>query len=574
MFSHMGNGVTVCNKLREKYGDYENIAHISTEREVTFYDDKMPEEVRKYIEDFAKYKDMQISASQPESVFSVPPFEKEKPQPEKKEVVSEQIKPVYKNENLSEGKNYRITDMHPSYGGAKHRFQSNIEAIRILKQCEEENRQALPDEQEILAKYVGWGGLSNAFDSENEEWKNEYVQLKEILTPDEYSSAQETVLTSFYTPPAVIQSVYKVIENTGLKEGNILDPGCGIGNFQGLIPESMKNVKMYGIEQDSVSGRIAKLLYPENQIDITSYENTDLPDNFFDVSVGNIPFGSYQIADKKYDRLGLYVHDYFIVKTLDKLRPGGIMAVITTKGTMDKKSSDVRKYIAQRAELLGAIRLPDNTFSKNAGTRITSNILFLQKRERVIDIEPDWIHLNEDENGLAVNSYFAEHPEMILGKMVMESSPYGMQSACKQIDGTNLEEMLSEAVNKISADIPDYEHQRDEEAESIPADPSVRNFSFTEVNVKLYYHENSRMLRVYPSDAEASRIRGMIKIRDCVRNLLKIQADDYPIEDIKKEQSKLNYLYDSFTQKYGILNSRANNLAFRSDSSYGLLCSL
>lgn len=574
MFSHMGNGVTVCNKLREKYGDYENIAHISTEREVTFYDDKMPEEVRKYIEDFAKYKDMQISASQPESVFSVPAYEKEQHQPEKQDGVSEQIKPVYKNETLSAGKNYRITDMNPSYGGAKHRFQSNIEAIRILKQCEEENRQALPEEQEILAKYVGWGGLSNAFDSENEEWKNEYAQLKEILTPDEYSSAQETVLTSFYTPPAVIQSVYKVIDNTGLKEGNILDPGCGIGNFQGLIPESMKNVKMYGIEQDSVSGRIAKLLYPENQIDITSYENTDLPDNFFDISVGNIPFGSYQIADKKYDRLGLYVYDYFIVKTLDKLRPGGIMAVITTKGTMDKKSSDVRKYIAQRAELLGAIRLPDNTFSKNAGTRITSDILFLQKRERVIDIEPDWIHLNEDENGLAVNSYFAEHPEMILGKMVIESSPYGMQSACKQIDGTNLEEMLSEAVNKISADIPDYEHQRDEEVESIPADPSVRNFSFTEVNGKLYYRENSRMIRLHPSDTAASRISGMIKIRDCVRNLLEMQADDYPIEDIKKEQSKLNYLYDSFTQKYGILNSRANNLAFRSDSSYGLLCSL
>lgn len=574
MFSHMGNGVTVCNKLREKYGDYENIAHISTEREVTFYDDKMPEEVRKYIEDFAKYKDMQISASQPESVFSVPPFEKEQHQPEKKEVVLEQKKPVYKNENLSEGKNYRITDMNPSYGGAKHRFNSNIEAVKTLKQCEEENRQALPEEQEILAKYVGWGGLSNAFDPENEEWKNEYAQLKEILTPDEYSSAQETVLTSFYTPPVIIQSVYKVIENSGLKEGNILDPGCGIGNFQGLIPERMKNVKMYGIEQDSVSGRIAMLLYPENQIDITSYENTDLPDNFFDVSVGNIPFGSYQIADKKYDRLGLYVHDYFIVKTLDKLRPGGIMAVITTKGTMDKKSSDVRKYIAQRAELLGAIRLPDNTFSKNAGTRITSDILFLQKRERVIDIEPDWIHLNEDENGLAVNSYFAEHPEMILGKMVIESSPYGMQSACKQVDGTNLEEMLSEAVNKISADIPDYEHQRDEEAESIPADPSVRNFSFTEVNGKLYYRENSRMIRLYPSDTAASRISGMIKIRDCVRNLLEMQADDYPDEDIRKEQSRLNYLYDSYTASYGILNSRANNLAFRSDSSYGLLCSL
>ena len=465
-------------------------------------------------------------------------------------------------------------DMNPSYGGAKHRFQLNIEAIRILKQCEEENRQALPEEQEILAKYVGWGGLSNAFDPENEEWKNEYAQLKEILTPDEYSSAQETVLTSFYTPPVIIQSVYKVLENAGLKEGNILDPGCGIGNFQGLIPESMKNVKMYGIEQDSVSGRIAKLLYPENQIDITSYENTDLPDNFFDVSVGNIPFGSYQIADKKYDRLGLFVHDYFIVKTLDKLRPGGIMAVITTKGTMDKKSSDVRKYRAQRAELIGAVRLPDNTFTENAGTRITSDILFLQKRERQIDIEPDWIYLNEDENGLAVNSYFTEHPEMILGEMVMESSPYGMQSACKQIDGTNLEEMLSEAVNKISADIPDYEHQRDEDAESIPADPSVRNFSFTEVNGKLYYRENSRMIRLHPSDTAASRISGMIKIRDCVRNLLEMQADDYPDEDIKKEQSRLNYLYDSYTSSYGILNSRANNLAFRSDGSYGLLCSL
>lgn len=271
--------------------------------------------------------------------FSVPPLEKEIYQPKKEEAVQEQKKSEKHLASVSgkKGENYRITDMHPSYGGAKHRFQSNIEAIRILKQCEEENRQALPEEQEILAKYVGWGGLSNAFDPENEEWKNEYAQLKEFLTPDEYSSAQETVLTSFYTPPVIIQSVYKVIENTGLKEGNILDPGCGIGNFQGLIPESMKNVKMYGIEQDSVSGRIAKLLYPENQIDITSYENTDLPDNFFDVSVGNIPFGSYQIADKKYDRLGLYVHDYFIVKTLDKLRPGGIMAVITTKGTMDKK---------------------------------------------------------------------------------------------------------------------------------------------------------------------------------------------------------------------------------------------
>lgn len=576
MFSHMGNGVTICNKLREKYGDYENIAHISTEREVTFYDDKMPEEVRKYIEDFAKYKDMQISASQPESVFSVPPLEKEVYQPKKEEAVQEQKKPEKHLASVSgkKGENYRITDMSPSYGGAKQRFKSNIEAIKILKQCEAENRQALPEEQEILAKYVGWGGLADAFDSTKENWKNEHAQLKELFTPDEYNSAQETVLTSFYTPPAVIQAVYKVIENAGLKEGNLLDPGCGIGNFQGLIPESMKKVKIYGIEQDSVSGRIARLLYPENQIDITPYENTDLPDNFFDVSVGNIPYGPYQIADKKYDRLGLYVHDYFIVKTLDKLRPGGIMAVITTKGTMDKKSSDVRKYIAQRAELIGAVRLPDNTFTGNAGTRITSDILFFQKRDRKIDIEPDWIYLNEDENSIAVNSYFAEHPEMILGEMVMESSPYGMQSACKQIEGTVLEEMLSKAVGKISAVIPDYDYQHDEEGESIPADPSVRNFSFTEINGKLYYRENSRMLRVHPSDTEANRISGMIKIRDCVRNLLKIQADDYPIEDIKKEQGNLNYIYDSYTENYGILNSRANNLAFRSDSSYGLLCSL
>lgn len=585
MFSHMGNGVSVCNKLKEKYGDYENVAHISAERKVTVYDKSMPEEIRQYIEDFAKHDDMNISASQPQSVFSLPP---EKQLPTKKQNIPQVTAPFDYHHHKTEPdkqepsflpskkktENFRITNLNPSYGSQKERFQNNIKAIQILKECEKQNRPAGPKEQEILAKYVGWGGISGAFDSANENWKSEYMQLKELLTAEEYESAMETVLTSFYTPPVVITAMYKVLENAGFTKGNILDPGCGIGNFQGLLPESMKNCVMYGVEQDYISGKIAKLLYPENHLEIKPFEKTEFSDSFFDAAVGNIPFGAYQIADKRYDKFSFYVHDYFLAKTIDKLRPGGIMALITTKGTLDKKNPKVRKYLAQRAELIGAVRLPNHTFAGNAGTKVTSDILFFQKRERMIDIEPDWIYLDKDRNDIEINSYFTANPQMILGKMEMISSQFGMESACVPDENKNLETLLFEAVSKIKAEITVYEEEKQDNYEAIPADPSVRNFSFAVDGDKIYYRENSLMKRIYPSKTAESRIRGMIDIRNCTRRIIEYQTENYPDEEIRKEQKRLNQLYDSYVSKYGRLNARANSLAFREDSSYPLLCSL
>ena len=483
---------------------------------------------------------------------------------------------IYPEIPMPERVNFRITDDNLGVGGAKEKFNNNINAIMTLKKCESENRLAMPEEQEILSKYVGWGGLQEAFDETKQNWSNEYLQLKGLLTDDEYISARESTLTAFYTPPAVIRSVYTALENMGLRQGNILDPAMGIGNFEGMLPDSLKDCKMYGVEIDSISGRIAHQLYQKNTIAIKGYEDTDLPDSFFDAAVGNVPFGQFKVADRKYDRHNFLIHDYFFAKTLDKVRPGGVIAFVTSSGTMDKKNSSVRKYIAQRAELIGAVRLPNNTFKANAGTEVTSDIIFLQKRDRLIDIEPEWVHLGIDENGFAINQYFVDNPNMILGEMVEESGPFGMQLNCKARDGANLNELLNAAVQNLDARITEYEFGGAEaaDAEYIPADPNVRNYSYTVVDGDIYYRENSVMHKVNVSKTAENRIKGMIEIRDCVRTLIEYQTEGYSNAEIKNQQLKLNTLYDKYTKKYGLINSRGNNMAFSADSGYFLLCSL
>ena len=483
---------------------------------------------------------------------------------------------LHPNIPMAERYNFDLANNEVEQVGKKERFRRNIMAIQLLKKCQEENRFATPEEQIILSKYVGWGGIPEAFDERNSAWSTEYLELSSVLTPDEYAAARESTLTAFYTPPEVSTAIYKALEQMGFQDGNLLEPSCGIGNFIGMLPKSMENAKMYGVELDTISAGIAQQLYQKSSIAAQGFEEVNVPDSFFDGVIGNVPFGDFKVADKRYDKHNFLIHDYFFAKSLDKLRPGGVMALVTSKGTMDKENSNVRKYIAQRAELLGAIRLPSDTFKGNAGTEVVSDILFLQKRDRLIDIEPDWVHLDADGNGIRMNSYFVQHPEMILGEMKMVSGRFGQEVTCEPFENADLSELLSEAVSNIHGEISEYEvaDELEEEENSIPADPEVRNFSYTVVDDKIYFRENSRMSPVEVSATAENRIKGMIGIRDCVRNLIELQTEDYPDSEIKQAQEKLNTLYDSFTKKYGLINSRANTSAFSDDSSYALLSAL
>lgn len=475
--------------------------------------------------------------------------------------------------------NFRITDDAIGIGGAKEKFRNNMAAINLLHELEIENRLATPEEQEVLSRYVGWGGLSMAFDEHNAAWAEEFKELYASLSPEEYRAAMESTLTAFYTPPVVIKAMYDALDRLGFSQGNILEPSCGTGNFFGLLPDSMQNSKLHGVEIDSLTGRIAKQLYQKANIAIEGFEKTNLPDDHFDVVLGNVPFGEIRVNDSRYNAQKFLIHDYFFAKALDKVRAGGVVMFITSKGTMDKASPEVRKYIAQRAELLGAIRLPDNTFKANAGTEVTSDILILQKRDRVMDIEPDWVHLDTDENGVTMNSYFVEHPEMVLGEIKMESTRFGtFEPVCKARKDIPLSELLSNAVQRINGEIPELDNGVDEISDeqelSVPADPNVRNFSFTLVDGRVYFRENDRMHPASVSMTAENRIKGLIQIRDCVRKLIEYQTEDYPEEMIRTEQENLNRLYDAYTAKYGLINSRGNYLAFASDESYFLLCSL
>ena len=513
---------------------------------------------------------------------------KEEPAEERNEKEPEPVVPAWEKKKKVKG-----FDLHPDVSmaerhtfnlrenevetvGKKERFRRNIMAIQLLKKCQEENRFATPEEQIVLSKYVGWGGLSEAFDENNSAWATEYLELSSVLTPEEYASARESTLTAFYTPPEVITAIYKAMEQMGFQEGNLLEPSCGIGNFIGMLPDAMQDSKIYGVELDTISAGIAQQLYQKTTIAAQGFEETNLPDSFFDGVVGNVPFGDFKVSDKRYDKHKFLIHDYFFAKSLDKLRPGGVMALVTSKGTMDKETLAVRKYIAQRAELLGAIRLPNNTFKGNAGTEVVSDILILQKRDRLIDIEPDWVHLDTDENGIKMNSYFVQHPEMILGEMKMVSGRFGMEATCVPYENADLAAQLDEAVANIHGEITEYETEEEleEEDNSIPADPTVRNFSYTVVDDKIYYRENSRMTPVEVSATAENRIKGMIDIRNSVRTLIELQTEDYPDSEIKAEQERLNRLYDTFSGKYGLINSRANTSAFSQDSSFSLLSAL
>ena len=478
---------------------------------------------------------------------------------------------------MSERHNYNFAEKEIETVGKKERFRRNIDAINVLRDCEFENRFATPEEQEILSGYVGWGGIPEAFDENNEAWADEFIELYTVLSPDEYNAARASTLTAFYTPQPVISAIYKALDNLGFKQGNILEPCCAIGNFIGMLPENMQDSKMFGIEIDTVSAGIAQQLYQKSSIMAQPFEKANLPDSFFDAVVGTVPFGDYKLNDKRYDKNNFLIHDYFFAKSLDKLRPGGVMCLVTSKGTMDKESSDVRRYLAQRADLLGAIRLPDNTFQGNAGTRVTSDILILQKRDRMVDIEPEWVQLDTDENGIRMNKYFVTHPEMILGNMVMESGRFKPESACKAFENSDLSELLDKAVANIKGEITEYsidDDLADDDEEYIPADPSVRNFSYTVYDGKIYYRENSLMREVKAGVTAENRIKGMIAIRDSVRRLIELQTNNYPDDEIKAEQNNLNMVYDSFVAKYGYLNSRANASVFTEDSSYFLICSL
>ena len=490
------------------------------------------------------------------------------------------VPPEEKTETLATDRhNFRITDDAIGIGGAKEKFRNNMAAINLLHELEIESRLATPEEQEVLSRYVGWGGLSMAFDEHNTAWAEEFKELYASLSPEEYRAAMESTLTAFYTPPVVIKAMYDALDRLGFSQGNILEPSCGTGNFFGLLPDSMQNSKLHGVEIDSLTGRIAKQLYQKANIAIEGFEKTNLPDDHFDVVLGNVPFGEIRVNDSRYNAQKFLIHDYFFAKALDKVRAGGVVMFITSKGTMDKASPEVRKYIAQRAELLGAIRLPDNTFKANAGTEVTSDILILQKRDRVMDIEPDWVHLDTDENGVTMNRYFVEHPEMVLGEIKMENTRFGtFEPVCKARKDIPLSELLSNAVQRINGEIPELDNRVDEISDeqelSVPADPNVRNFSFTLVDGKVYFRENDRMQPASVSMTAENRIKGLIQIRDCVRKLIEYQTEDYPEEMICTEQENLNRLYDAYTAKYGLINSRGNYLAFASDESYFLLCSL
>ncbi|MGN0354531.1 MAG: Eco57I restriction-modification methylase domain-containing protein, partial [Muricoprocola sp.] len=474
--------------------------------------------------------------------------------------------------------NFHITDDQLGMGTAKEKFKANILAIQTLKQCEREQRFATPEEQELLSGYVGWGGLSEAFDESKSAWADEYQELKELLTKEEYTAARASTLNAHYTQPVIIESMYQVLQNLGFEKGNILEPSMGIGNFFGMLPEQLEQSKLYGIELDSVSGRIAKLLYPEANIQIKGFEKTDYPNDFFDVVIGNVPFGSYKVNDRQYDKYNFMIHDYFLAKSIDQLRPGGVAALITTKGTMDKNSPEVRKYLAERAELLGAIRLPNTAFKANAGAEVSTDILFFQKRESITKEMPEWVSLGANQNGITMNQYFITHPEMILGTMEEVSGSYGMETACLPIPDADLATQLSRVVPLIKGNMSPVisaEEELDEITESIPADPAVRNYSFTVVDDQVYYRVNSLMNPVKLPAATAERVKGMVEIREVVRELIALQMEETASdEDIRKLQDKLNEVYDNYTAKYGVIGSNANKRAFSDDSSYCLLCSL
>ena len=546
-------------------------------------DEDQEAEIKELIDDVSKVNDsfkkstpeesvqIQLDFTDEPEVKEEPKFEFTAPTPVKKEKVRPNI--LYPEIPSSERNNFVITDDNLGVGAPLERYENNVAAIRLLKKLESEKRLATPEEQEVLSRYVGWGGLADCFDEKH----SKYLELKSLLDETEYEAARESTLTAFYTPPVVIRSMYKALENMNFKTGNILEPSCGIGNFMGMLPESLGSSKIYGIELDSISSRIAQQLYQNSSIASRGYEATDLPDSFFDCAIGNVPFGQFKVLDKRYDKHNFLIHDYFFARTLDKVRPGGIVAFITSKGTLDKENPNVRKYIAQRADLIGAIRLPNNTFKSAAGTEVTSDIIFLQKRDRIIDADPDWVHLNTDENGVKMNQYFVDNPDMIMGEMKMVSGPFGPESACVPYEDKDLEEMLSDAIQNIHAEVTEYEFEDFEDDEidnSIPADPDVRNFSYTIYDGKVYYRENSRMKPVDVSMTAENRIKGLIEIRDCVRTLIEYQTEDYPDYEIKKQQYKLNEIYDRFNKKYGRINSRANSSAFSSDNSYFLLTSL
>lgn len=501
-------------------------------------------------------------------------------QPEDKET-SETVEEVERREDTVtdiQATNFHITDDELGQGTPKEKFRANIMAIQLLKKCEDENRNATPEEQEILSRYVGWGGLADAFDETKAAWETEYLELKTVLTPEEYAAARASTLNAHYTQPIVIESMYQVLENLGFTKGNILEPSMGVGNFFGMLPENLNQSKLYGVELDSISGRIAKQLYPDANIQIKGFEKTDYPNDFFDVTIGNVPFGAYKVNDRQYDRYNFMIHDYFLAKTIDQLRPGGVAALITTKGTMDKASPEVRKYLAERADLLDAIRLPNTAFKANAGTEVSADILFFQKRDSMTKEMPEWVNLGSDTNGITVNQYFADHPEMILGEMKEVSGPYGMETTCMPIEGADLELQLAEAVKNIHGNmVPavDVETELDEMPESIPADPNVRNYSYTVVDDQVYYRVNSLMNQVKMPAATAERVKGMVAIRDTVRELIAMQMEESVTdEEIQKQQEKLNQVYDTYTAKYGVIGSNANKRAFSDDSSYCLLCSL
>ena len=510
----------------------------------------------------------EISVSEEPPAEEEPPTALAPPRPKRERITFSTLHPEIPADLRH---NFHITDMALGDETRSEKYAANVAAIRLLKQIESEERLATPDEQEILSRYVGWGGLADCFD----ERHGKYLELKSLLDEDEYAVARASSLTAFYTSPVIVDAMYTALAQMGFQSGNILEPSCGIGNFIGMLPDTMADAKAYGVEIDSVSGRIAQQLYQNSSIVVNGFEKVQMPDSFFDVAIGNVPFGDFKVLDKRYDKNHWLIHDYFFGKTLDKVRPGGIVAFITSKGTMDKENSAVRKYLAQRADLIGAIRLPDNAFKRNAGTEVTSDILFLQKRDRMVDMEPDWVHLDTDENDIRMNRYFVQHPEMVLGNMIMESTRYGMDSACKAIEGADLSRQLAGAIQNLHAEITAYEvEDLDEEDNSIPADPDVRNFSYTIVDGSIYFRENSRMHPVDASITAQNRIRGMIALRDCTRRLVELQTEGYPDEDIRQEQVRLNFLYDDYTKKYGLICSRGNSLAFSEDSSYCLLCSL
>ena len=528
-----------------------------------------------FLEAQQKVEQTEILQSEAETILAEPteqetPAPLAPPKPRRERVAFTVLHPEIPDEKRHD---FRITDLELGYGTRSEKYAANVAAIRTLKQIEAEERLATPEEQEILSRYVGWGGLSDCFD----ERYGKYLELKSLLSDEEYAAARASSLTAFYTSPVIIGAMYDAFSQMGFQGGNILEPACGVGNFIGMLPEGMAGSRTYGVEIDSISGRIAQQLYQSSQIAVNGFEKVQMPDSFFDVAVGNVPFGDFKVLDKKYDKHHWLIHDYFFGKTLDKVRPGGVIAFITSKGTMDKENSAVRKYLAQRADLIGAIRLPDNAFQQNAGTEVTSDILFLQKRDRMTDIEPDWVYLDTDENGIRMNAYFVQHPEMVLGNMVMQTGRFGEESACKAYEDGDLAEQLRDVISNLHAEITAYEMEdleEDEEDRSIPADPTVRNFSFCLTDGELYFRENSRMYPVEVSVTAENRIRGMIAIRDCVRRLIELQTEDYPEADIQTEQGTLNRLYDDYTAKYGRITSRGNSLAFGEDASYCLLCSL